>query len=155
VESRCEYRHDLGACDYRRGRDWWKDLLTTYTQHSELLIITAPLLISTVHRSPQHPLRLFPSCCVFNSRSIATASNSGDSSASLANVLSSQPLVQNWTLSRQLTAIKWTIAPSLLNLPCTAQLNCQPLIELLSRPEVLAIYPRGEPNRKLRLQQSL
>jgi hypothetical protein len=36
----------------------------------------------------------FPACCVF-SRFLATASNSGDSSASRAQVLSSQTPVQN------------------------------------------------------------
>jgi hypothetical protein len=43
--------------------------------------IAVPLLISTIHRSPQQLLSLFPACCVFNSCSLATASNSGDSSA--------------------------------------------------------------------------
>jgi hypothetical protein len=56
-------------------------LLTTYTHHSELQAITVPLLIFTIHKSPQHSLRLLPTCCVFTSRSLATASNSGDSSA--------------------------------------------------------------------------
>jgi hypothetical protein len=65
-------------CDYRLGLDWWMDLLTTYTQDSEL-----PPLISTIHKSPQH------------SRSLATASNSEDSSASRTPILSSQPPVQN------------------------------------------------------------
>jgi hypothetical protein len=58
------------------------------THHSELQAITAPPLISTIRRSPQHPLSLFPACCVFTSRSLATASNSGDPSASHAQVLS-------------------------------------------------------------------
>jgi hypothetical protein len=35
------------------------DLLTNYTPHSELQVITAPPLISTVHKSPQHPLSLY------------------------------------------------------------------------------------------------
>jgi hypothetical protein len=35
------------------------DLLTTYTNNSELQAITAPPLISTIHKSPQHPLSLF------------------------------------------------------------------------------------------------
>jgi hypothetical protein len=26
----------LGAYDYKRGMDWWIDLLTTYIHHSEL-----------------------------------------------------------------------------------------------------------------------
>jgi hypothetical protein len=37
--------------------------------------ITASSLISTFHKSPQHPLIRSPVCCVFNSRSVATASN--------------------------------------------------------------------------------
>jgi hypothetical protein len=35
------------------------DLLTTYTHDSELQAITAPPLISTIHKSPQHLLSLF------------------------------------------------------------------------------------------------
>jgi hypothetical protein len=35
------------------------DLLTTYTHHLEVQIITAPPLISTIHKSPQHLLSLF------------------------------------------------------------------------------------------------
>jgi hypothetical protein len=46
------------TCDCRRGLDWWMNLLTTYTQDSELQAIIAPLLISTIHKSPQHPLWL-------------------------------------------------------------------------------------------------
>jgi hypothetical protein len=38
-------------------------------------------LISTLYKSLQHTLS-FPVCCVFTSRSLITASNSGDSSAS-------------------------------------------------------------------------
>jgi hypothetical protein len=36
------------------------DLLTTYKHGLELEAITAPLLISTIKKSPQHPLSLFP-----------------------------------------------------------------------------------------------
>jgi hypothetical protein len=50
----------LYVCDCRRGIGWWIDLLTTYTHHSELQVIIAQSLISTLHRSPQHPLSLFP-----------------------------------------------------------------------------------------------
>jgi hypothetical protein len=46
-------------CDCRRGSAWWMDLLTTYTHDPELQAITAPPLISTIHKSPQHPLSLF------------------------------------------------------------------------------------------------
>jgi hypothetical protein len=41
------------------------------------------------------PTKLFLACCVFTSRSLATASNRGDSSASRAQDLFSQPPVQN------------------------------------------------------------
>jgi hypothetical protein len=47
--------------------------------------------------SPQHPLGPFPACCII-SGSLAGASGSGDSSASRARDLSSQPLVQNSAL---------------------------------------------------------
>jgi hypothetical protein len=82
-------------CDYRRGFDWWIDLLTTYTHDSDLQTITAPLLISTIHKSLQHPLSLLPACCVFFSLSLAMASSSEDSSPSRVHVLSSQPPVTN------------------------------------------------------------
>jgi hypothetical protein len=36
--------------------DWWMDLLTTYTHHSELQVITALSLNSTVQKSPEHLL---------------------------------------------------------------------------------------------------
>jgi hypothetical protein len=71
------------------------DLLTTHAHQSEVQVITAPPLIPTIHSSPQHPLSFFPACCFLTSRSLATASNSGDSSASRAQVLYSLTLVQN------------------------------------------------------------
>jgi hypothetical protein len=84
--------HDLGT-DYRRASNWWMDLLTTWYTHLET---TAPPLISTIHKPLKHTLSLFQPA-VFTSRSLATASNSGNSSASRAQVLSSQPPVQNST----------------------------------------------------------
>jgi hypothetical protein len=48
-------------------------------------------------------------------------SNSGDTSASRTQVLRSQPPMKN-----SLSTNNSTIAPSLLSLPCRAQLNCQP-----------------------------
>jgi hypothetical protein len=71
-----------------------KGLLTIYTHDSELQAITAPPLIATIHKSPQHPISHFQPA-VFTSRSLATAYNSRDSFASSAQVLSSQPPVQN------------------------------------------------------------
>jgi hypothetical protein len=97
------------VCDYRRGRDWWMDLLTTYTHRPELQVITVPSLISTLYKSPRHSLSLFLTCCVFISRSLATSSNSGDCSVSRTQVLFSQPPVQNsnvnWRLKIRLAAI--------------------------------------------------
>jgi hypothetical protein len=37
---------------------WILDLLTTYTQDLQVHVITAPPLISTIHKSPQRPLNL-------------------------------------------------------------------------------------------------
>jgi hypothetical protein len=39
--------------------DWILDLLATYTHDSEERAITTLPLISTIHKSPQHPLSLF------------------------------------------------------------------------------------------------
>jgi hypothetical protein len=57
------------------------DLLTTSTHDSELQV-----MVSTLYKLPQHKLNLFPACCVVNSRSLATATHSGDTSASRAEV---------------------------------------------------------------------
>jgi hypothetical protein len=70
------------------------DLLTTYTHNSELQAITAPPLISTIHKTPQHPAEPF-SRLLFTNRCLATNYNSGDFSASCAQVLSFQPSVNN------------------------------------------------------------
>lgn len=72
--------------------------MTTYMHDSELQAVTLPPLVSTIHKSQQHPLSCFPACCIFTSPSLATASDSGDSSASRTQVLSSQPPVQNSTV---------------------------------------------------------
>jgi hypothetical protein len=47
-------------------------------------------------QSTTAPAKPFPACCVFTIRSLAMASNSGDSSASCAQDLSSQTPIQNW-----------------------------------------------------------
>jgi hypothetical protein len=62
--------------------DWLLDLLTTYTHNLELQIITAPSLISTLLQIIAAPAKSFPACYVFTSRSLVTASNSGDSPSS-------------------------------------------------------------------------
>jgi hypothetical protein len=56
------------------------DLLSTSTQDSWILLIITPSLIFTLYKSLQHTLSSFV-CCVCTSRSLVTASNSGDSSA--------------------------------------------------------------------------
>jgi hypothetical protein len=104
------------------------DLLTTYTNHSEIQVISALSLICTIHRSSQHI-----ACRVFSSHSLATASNSGDSSASHAQVLPVQRISSNRTLS----IINSAITLSVLSLPCRAQLNCQPPTELDSESQLL------------------
>jgi hypothetical protein len=87
-------------CDYRRGLDRLIILLTTYTYNMALQAITKPPLISTTHKSPQHPLSLFAACCVFISRSLATVSNNRDSSVSRTQVLFSQSDFQLSTLAK-------------------------------------------------------
>jgi hypothetical protein len=75
--------------------DWIFDLLITYTHHSGTTRkFTALPLISTLYISPQHPLRLLQPA-VFTSRSLATTSNSGDSSALRAHAVPSPTLLQN------------------------------------------------------------
>jgi hypothetical protein len=61
------------------GLDWILDLLTTYTRlgTTSNYSATANLHNSQITTAPAKP---FPSCCDFN-RSLVTASNSGDSSA--------------------------------------------------------------------------
>jgi hypothetical protein len=56
------------------------DLLTTYTHPSELQVIIALFLISTIFQITTAPAKPFPACYVFTSRSLATASNCADSS---------------------------------------------------------------------------
>jgi hypothetical protein len=107
----CMYCH-VYECDYRQGMDWWINLLTTYTHDSELQAITAPLLISTIHKSLH--AKSSPAFCVFTSRCLVTASNNGDSSVSVLTSLLS---------GEYPTAELSTIAPSLLSLPCKTQLS--------------------------------
>jgi hypothetical protein len=43
------------------------------------------------------PAKPFPACCVFSNRSLAAVSNSGDSSASCAHIITVQQISCNWT----------------------------------------------------------
>jgi hypothetical protein len=89
------YSHDRHD---RRGMNWVLDLLITCMHHSKLLVITEPLLISTIHRSPQNPLNILPACCIFNGRLLVTASNSGDSSASCGHFVTVRRISLKWTI---------------------------------------------------------
>jgi hypothetical protein len=111
--------------------DWILDLLTTCTHYSELQVITALLLISTIHRLPQHPLSFCAARCIFSSCSLAMASNIGDSSASWAHIVTVRRISHNWTL---LFSANSTTAPSLRSHPCRVPLNCQPSAELPTTP---------------------
>jgi hypothetical protein len=129
------------------------DLLTTCTHHSELKVITALSLISTPIN--HYTLSLFPACCVSKSRSLATASNSGNSSCSKAHIGTVWRISRNWTLF--FTA---GLSTNLITISCRAKLKFQPQtdnlqLNSLSRPGVLAIQHRGGHNRKHRLQQFL
>jgi hypothetical protein len=132
-------------CDYTRGLDWWigfTDDLNTPLRTTSNYSANANLHTLQITTAPA---TLFSACCVFNNHSLATASNSGDSSSSRAHVVSVRRIVRNWTVNS-------TIAPSLLSLPCRAQLNCQASMThsltnhftslnwtALSRPGVLAL----------------
>jgi hypothetical protein len=132
--------------------DWWTDLLTTYIHHSELQPITALSLISMLYKSPQQPLSPFPACCVFNSHSLATASNSGDSSASHAQGLSSElnsQLTTNYVPGWQPFHTNLLVFSSQTDF----QLNWTAL-HCTALSGVFTTWPWGGSNRKHYLQQS-
>jgi hypothetical protein len=64
------------------------DLLTTYTHHSELQVITELSLISTFYKSLQ--AESSSACSVFTSRYLVTASNSDSSVSVLTSLLSGE-----------------------------------------------------------------
>jgi hypothetical protein len=76
------------------------DLLTTCTHHSELQVITALSVISTLYTSLHAKSSL--ACSVSNSRSLATASNIIDSPAFRAHVVTVCRTSRNWTHSADL-----------------------------------------------------
>jgi hypothetical protein len=86
---------------------WMLDLLTTDTHDSELHAI------STFQKSPQHPLKFSNLLCVLTSCSLATVSNSADSSASHAQVLSERRL-PNASFSHRLLYRTDSVTPTVL-----------------------------------------
>jgi hypothetical protein len=93
----------------------WLDLLTLLVSTSNY-ITTADLHTSQFTTAPA---KTFPVCCVLTSHSLATVSKSGDSSASHAQVLLSQPPVQNSvnSLSNDNCQLWNSQSSSLLQLP--------------------------------------
>jgi hypothetical protein len=110
-------------CDYRWDVDWILDLLTTYIHHSELLVYSAT---ARIHRSPQHPLCLFPACCVFSSPFYQRLLTVEILELPAVMLL----LCSKYPTTELLSTVNSTIAPSLLSLPCRVQHNCQPSTKL-------------------------
>jgi hypothetical protein len=128
------------------------DLFTTYTHHSELQVSTALSLICTLYTSPQHPLS-FPACYVLTSCSLATVSNIGDSLASRTQILLSQSPVQNsCQFPAKCQLLNSTTVPSLLSLPCRAQLSTPTLnsLSVISLPsQESLLIPQSSPSARL------
>jgi hypothetical protein len=72
------------VCDYRRGMDWWIDLLTNYAHDPEPQAITVLSPIFTFYKSLHAK---FSACSVLTGRCLVTALSSGDSSASVLKSL--------------------------------------------------------------------
>jgi hypothetical protein len=89
-----------------------------FIDRSELQVITALSLISTLHKS----LNAKSSQFAFTSRFLVKYPNNEDSPASVLTSLMSG----EYPATEHLSAVNSNIAPSLLNLPCRARFNCQP-----------------------------
>jgi hypothetical protein len=102
-------------CDYRRGYEMvngFIDYLCTRIVTTSNYSATANLHNSRITTAP---IKVFPGYCVFTSRCLVTAASSGDSSASLTQILLSQPSVRNsCQLSTQLQ--RHLFSPSLAEL---------------------------------------
>jgi hypothetical protein len=125
----------LGVCDYRRSMDWILDLLTTCTHYSRTTSNYSAIANLHSLKITTAPAKPFPTYYVFNSHSLATASNSGDSLVS-RTVITVWRISRNWTLVNcQLNYSAISFQPSLQNfsqLP-TLQLNSlthQPITSL-------------------------
>jgi hypothetical protein len=89
------FQKNIGKREYRVILRYCHD----YTPLGATSNYRALSLIFTLYKSLH--IKSSPACSVFTSRSLATASYIGDSSASCTQVLSSQPPVQNSNLNRQ------------------------------------------------------
>jgi hypothetical protein len=79
--------------DYRRDMDWKIGFIGhLYTQLGATFNTSAIVNLYTLQFTAA-PAKPIPACCVFNSRSLAKASNSGDSLASLTHIVRSPTLV--------------------------------------------------------------
>jgi hypothetical protein len=86
-----EYCHDSGVCDYRRGMDWILDLLTQLGTTSNYCVISnLHTLQFTAANTKSSPAR-----SAINSRFLVMDVNSGDSSASRAQVLPARRISHN------------------------------------------------------------
>jgi hypothetical protein len=90
------------------------------THNSELHVITALSLISTIYSTPTATAKPFPGCCVLTSHSLATASNNGEFSVFRAQTLPSPTLVQNFLPAMFSTELDHHLfSVSLAELNCT------------------------------------
>jgi hypothetical protein len=101
-----------------RGLEWWLELLTTYTPLGTASNYSATV---SLHNSQiTAPTKPLPACYVLTSRSLATASNSENSSASRAQILPSLTVVQNFLPAVPSTELDLhPFSASLAELNCT------------------------------------
>jgi hypothetical protein len=124
------------VCDCRGGLVWRMDLLTTYTYHWELQVITTLSLISTIYKTPAHA-----ECCPHQ-----PCPGNGLLTAEILQLSVLRSSCHSCPCRTQLNS---TIAPYLLNLPYRAQLNCQTWTDWIA-PIVFFITPRRRPHREHR-----
>jgi hypothetical protein len=122
IQKYNNYIVTISGCEYRWDMDWSIGFI--YHLYTPLGTTCNYSAIDNLHKSQITTATVKPSsaCWLFNSCSLATASNNGGSSASRAHVVTVRRISCNWTLS----TVNSTTAPSLLSLPCKARFSCQP-----------------------------
>jgi hypothetical protein len=133
------------VCHYRRGFDWWMDLLTTYTHNSELQVITAPWLIYTPYKSLAHAKCSQSSLVVSWQRILTQQSHCNYSTHKIFLSLphSCSSFLHRRTSNSQLNLIAISSQPPWQN---SAE---------LAAPILFFIPTLHGPNRKYRFQQKL